>query len=124
MTKRQLESLELKKKWIIIFEDFIDSKLPIRTYCRKNNVNRSQFSYWKQVLALDGFKFESPFTYKYKYDKIYDEQVFMEFNLSELTTNTISETIKIKLDGLVIKLDAKNNNNFIKKLIAKLEELL
>lgn len=123
MNNKEIERNKIKQHWKKIFEDYIESKMPIKAYCRENKISRDRFRYWKEQLEWDGFKFKSPYAATHEATKKVNDN-FIVFNLNDITRAEISKTLQIKLSSLTINIDPNTNKYFIKKLIKELEGII
>lgn len=123
MNNKEIERIETKQYWKNIFNDYIESKMPIKQYCRENKISRDRFRYWKEQLEFDGFKFKSPYSATHEATKKANDN-FIVFNLSSIDKDEINKTLQIKLSSLTINIDPSTNKYFIKKLIKELGEFI
>lgn len=89
-----------------------------------HGLSRDKFRYWKEKLyILEGYDFESP------YQPVHDStrrnnNTFIEFNLKDLESDSLSKIFRLDLNNISITIDSKENISFIIHLIKQLEGLL
>lgn len=110
--------------WKIIFETYKKSNLSIKRFCLLHGLSRDQFRYWKEKLyVLEGYDFKSPYLPIHD-SKKKNNNTFIEFNLKDLESDTISKIFRLDLNNVSITIDSKENTSFILHLIKNLEALL